>query len=115
MTWDDHEFDNNYADLVSEEQGVSPEEFLTRRMNAYQAYYEFMPLRRSAFPQGPNMKRYRSCQYGRLANFHVLDTRQDRSDQPNGDGEKPMEGKVFDQRATMLGADQESWLISNLL
>jgi len=115
VTWDDHEFDNNYADLVSEEQGVSPEEFLTRRMNAYQAYYEFMPLRRGAFPQGPNMKLYRSCQYGRLANFHVLDTRQYRSDQPNGDGEKPMEGKVFDQNATMLGADQENWLMSNLL
>jgi alkaline phosphatase D len=115
VTWDDHEFDNNYANLVSEEQGVSPEEFLTRRMNAYQAYYEFMPLRRSAFPQGPNMKLYRSCQYGRLAKFHVLDTRQYRTDQPNGDGEKPMEGKVFDQQATMLGADQENWLMSNLL
>lgn len=115
VTWDDHEFDNNYADLVSEEQGVSPEEFLVRRMNAYQAYYEFMPLRRSAFPQGPNMKLYRSCQYGRLANFLVLDTRQYRTDQPNGDGEKPMEGKVFDQKATMLGADQEYWLMSNLL
>lgn len=115
VTWDDHEFDNNYADLVSEEQGVSPEEFLVRRMNAYQAYYEFMPLRRSAFPQGPNMKLYRGCQYGRLANFLVLDTRQYRTDQPNGDGEKPMEGKVFDQKATMLGADQEYWLMSSLL
>lgn len=115
VTWDDHEFDNNYADLVSEEEGISPEEFLIRRMNAYQAYYEFMPLRRSAFPQGPNMTLYRSCGYGRLANFHVLDTRQYRTDQPNGDHQKPMEGKVFDPQATMLGAAQEQWLMKSLL
>ncbi|MCA9079774.1 MAG: alkaline phosphatase D family protein [Planctomycetaceae bacterium] len=115
VTWDDHEFDNNYANLVSEEEGVSPEEFLFRRINAYQAYYEFMPLRRRSFPQGPQMKLYRGCQYGRLANFHVLDTRQYRTDQPNGDHQKPMTGKVFDPQATMLGAEQEQWLMSNLL
>ena len=83
VTWDDHEFDNNYANLVSEQDGISPEKFLARRMNAYQAYYEFMPLRKRSFPQGPHMKLYRDCQYGRLANFHVLDTRQYRTDQPN--------------------------------
>ncbi|MCH2203096.1 MAG: alkaline phosphatase D family protein [Fuerstiella sp.] len=114
VTWDDHEFDNNYANLVSEEDGVSPEEFLVRRMNAYQAYYEFMPLRRSAFPQGPHMTLYRACRFGRLVNFHVLDTRQYRSDQPNGDGLKPMEGKVFDQHATILGDRQESWVMGSL-
>lgn len=115
VTWDDHEFDNNYANLVSEEDGVSPEEFLARRMNAYQAYYEFMPLRRRSFPQGPHMTLYRSCQYGRLANFHVLDTRQYRTDQPNGDHQKPMTGKVFDPQATILGKDQEYWLMTSLL
>ncbi len=115
VTWDDHEFDNNYANLVSEEEGVSPEAFLARRMNAYQAYYEFMPLRRRSFPQGPNMRLYRDCRYGRLANFCVLDTRQYRTDQPNGDGQKPMVDKVFDSQATMLGGNQERWLMSNLL
>ena len=115
VTWDDHEFDNNYANLVSEEEGISPEAFLDRRMNAYQAYYEFMPLRRRSFPQGPHMKLYRSCRYGRLANFHVLDTRQYRTDQPNGDHQKPMIAKALDPRATMLGEKQEHWLMSRLL
>ena len=115
VTWDDHEFDNNYANLVSEAEGISPESFLARRMNAYQAYYEFMPLRRRSFPRGPHMKLYRGCRYGRLANFHVLDTRQYRTDQPNGDHQKPMTGKVFDPRATMLGRKQEHWLMSSLL
>lgn len=114
VTWDDHEFDNNYADLVSEEEGIAPEAFLARRMNAYQAYYEFMPLRRRSFPQGPDMTLYRSCRFGRLADFFVLDTRQYRTDQPNGDHQKPMEGKVFDPQATMLGRAQEKWLMSGL-
>ncbi len=115
VTWDDHEFDNNYAGLVSEEEGVSPEAFLARRMNAYQAYYEFMPLRRRSFPRGPDMTLYRTCRFGRLAAFSMLDTRQYRSDQPNGDHQKPLTGKVFDPRATMLGAKQERWLMGSLL
>ncbi len=115
VTWDDHEFDNNYANLVSEEDGVSPEAFLARRMNAYQAYYEFMPLRRRSFPQGPNMTLYRSCRFGRLAEFSLLDTRQYRTDQPNGDHQKPLKGKVFDPRATILGDRQEHWLMATLL
>lgn len=115
VTWDDHEFDNNYADLVSEEEGISPEVFLARRADAYQAYYEFMPLRRRSFPQGPHMRLYRSCSFGRLANFHVLDTRQYRSDQPNGDHQKPMNENALNPKATMLGAKQENWLTSGLL
>jgi len=115
VTWDDHEFDNNYANLVSEEEGISPEAFLARRMNAYQAYYEFMPLRKRSFPQGPDMKLFRQCKYGRLADFFVLDTRQYRTDQPNGDRQKPMTGKVFDPQATMLGKNQENWLMSGML
>ncbi len=114
VTWDDHEFDNNYANLVSEEEGISPEAFLARRMNAYQAYYEFMPLRRSAFPQGPHMKLYRSVRYGRLADFFVLDTRQYRTDQPNGDGQKPKIGKAIDPNGKLLGDEQEHWLMSGL-
>ena len=115
VTWDDHEFDNNYANLVSEEEGISPEAFLARRMDAYQTYYEFMPLRRRSFPQGPHMTLYRSCPYGRLAGFQVLDTRQYRTDQPNGDHQKPMIAKALDPRATMLGSKQEHWLMSRLL
>jgi len=59
VTWDDHEFDNNYANLVSEEEGVDPAKFLARRANAYQAYYEHMPLRKSCMPTGPDMRLYR--------------------------------------------------------
>ena len=115
VTWDDHEFDNNCASQISEESGVDAAPFLARRANAYQAYYEHMPLRRSAIPRGPDMQLYRAVPFGRLATFFVMDTRQYRSDQPNGDGKKPLQGKVFDPNATVLGARQEGWLASGLL
>jgi alkaline phosphatase D len=115
VTWDDHEFDNNYAARISEEPEVVVEEFLLRRANAYQAYYEHMPLRRPTFPRGPDMKLYRGVPFGRLAEFAVLDTRQFRSDQANGDGLKPLTGEALNPKATMLGNQQEKWLMASLL
>jgi len=114
VVWDDHEFDNNCAGAISEERGVSEAEFLLRRANAYQAYYENMPLRRPTIPSGPDMLLYRTLDFGRLARIEMLDTRQYRSDQPNGDGLKPLTGAVLDPQATMLGEKQEQWLLSEL-
>jgi alkaline phosphatase D len=60
------------------------------------------------------MQLYRGCDYGRLASFHVLDTRQYRTDQPCGDrSSAPCEG-VFDPQATLLGDAQENWLSNRL-
>jgi alkaline phosphatase D len=115
VVWDDHEFDNNCAGDISEESHVSPAEFLLRRANSYQAYYENMPLRRACLPKGADMLLYRDIQFGRLARFEMLDTRQYRTDQPNGDKLKPLEGGVFDPQATMLGSAQEKWLMSELI
>lgn len=114
LTWDDHEFDNNYANAVSEESDISPEAFLKRRANAYQAYYEHMPLRKAAIPKGPNMKLYRSVNFGRLLEFEVMDTRQYRTDQPCGDKSGPLCDQAFDPKATMMGKKQEKWLAKQL-
>ena len=114
LTWDDHEFDNNYANAVSEESGISPADFLLRRANAYQAYYEHMPLRKAAIPRGPDMTLYRKVNFGRLLEFDVLDTRQYRSDQPCGDKSGPLCEDAFDPKTTMMGARQEKWLKKQL-
>jgi len=114
VTWDDHEFDNNCAGDVSEEKNVSSADFLVRRANAYKAYYEHMPLRKSALPKGPDMQIYRNLPYGTLADFCVLDTRQYLSDQPCGDGTKLQCPECFDPQMTMLGAQQEAWLSEQL-
>ncbi|MEM7143490.1 MAG: alkaline phosphatase D family protein [Verrucomicrobiota bacterium] len=115
VTWDDHEFDNNCAADISEEEGIDKIAFLKRRAAAYQAYYEMMPLRASACPMGPDMKLYRRARCGRLADFLVLDTRQYRTDQPNGDRNKPLNEAAFNPNNTMLGRCQRGWLQQSLL
>ncbi len=114
VTWDDHEFDNNYADGISEEKDIDPTAFLARRAAAYQAYYEHMPLRRSSLPKGPDMLLYRSIAFGNLAQFQVLDTRQYRTDQPCGDGNKPQCPEALAPEGTLLGHEQRDWLFRNL-
>lgn len=115
VTWDDHEFDNNCAGDISEESQVDPVEFLLRRANAYQAYYEMMPLRAGSLPQGPQMQLYRQASFGRLADFFVLDTRQYRSDQPNGDKKSPINDAALMRKNTLLGSRQRHWLQSGLI
>ena len=109
LTWDDHEVDNNYAGDVPEDKQTR-QEFLERRAGAYQAYYEHMPLRISSLPHGSKMQLYRSVPFGNLAAFTMLDTRQFRTDQPCGDGTKPICEGVHDPKGTMMGEVQEAWL-----
>ena len=114
VTPDDHEVDNNYANAISEELNVKPEDFLIRRAAAYQAYYEHQPLRRMSVPKGPDMLLYRRVPWGRLADFHILDTRQYRSDQPCGDGNKPPCPESLAPSQTIMGTAQRDWLFDGL-
>jgi alkaline phosphatase D len=115
VVWDDHEVENNYADSIAEDAGVDPVDFLLRRANAYQAYYENMPLRRRSLPRGPNLQLYRKFAFGRLAEFFALDTRQYRTDQPNGDGKKPLNAAAKSPKNSLLGSTQRNWLEGALL
>jgi alkaline phosphatase D len=120
VTWDDHEFDNNYANDIQEDQRqgklrTDPVAFLYQRADAYRAYYEFMPLRPTSLPKGPDMTLYRKASFGSLADFFVLDTRQYRTDQPNGDGLKPLNDQALDPKNSLLGKTQRGWLDSDLL
>ena len=106
--FDDHEVANNWADEVP----AKPEPaFLARRAAALRAYYENMPLRRSAVPRGIDMQLYRRARWGGLATFHMLDTRQYRTDQPCGDEFRTDCAQRFDPAATLTGAEQERWLL----
>jgi alkaline phosphatase D len=115
VTWDDHEVDNNYAADISEHADVSVEDLLWRRANAYQAYYEMMPLRPRSLPRGPHMQLYRHAPFGRLADFFVLDTRQYRSDQPNSDRRSTLNDEALNAKNSLLGPQQRDWLQSRLL
>jgi len=115
VTWDDHEFDNNYANDISEEAGIDPVAFLERRANAYQAFYEMMPVRRACLPAGSDMKLYRRSSYGQLAELLVLDTRQYRTDQPNNDRRSPLNDAALNPANSMLGRRQKNWLCQKLI
>lgn len=114
VTPDDHEVEDNFASAIAGHGKVSPEDFLKRRAAAYQAYYEHMPLRAPAVPSGPDMKLYRRVGFGRLAEFFVLDTRQYRTDQPCGDGNKAPCGGELEPTATLMGEAQRDWLFTGL-
>ncbi|MEQ3550082.1 alkaline phosphatase D family protein [Pseudonocardia nematodicida] len=94
VVWDDHELVNNWA---GGDRDRSPD----RRAAAFRAYYEHMPLRRSSVPRGIDMRLYRRLEWGSLARFHMLDTRQYRDPQESG----------ADRDRSITGADQERWLL----
>src|SRR5262245_9208813 len=56
VTWDDHEFDNNYANDIQEERRGAPKadpvDFLVQRAAAYQASYEMIPRGTRSLPRG---------------------------------------------------------------
>lgn len=119
--WDDHEVENNYAG----DQGVGDAgRFLARRMAAWQAFYENMPLRPKALAGSSNggLQIYRSLQWGRLARLHLLDGRQYRSIQAcrtAGEADKgslrPAEcAALADGTRSLLGWGQEQWLYRQL-
>jgi len=113
VTWDDHEVSNNYAADI-QEKGQPRAEFLERRASAYLAFYEHMPLRRAAIPKGSSMALYRRYDFGDLMRLYMLDTRQYRSDQACGDGNKPTCAEIEDASRTLLGTAQEAWLAKEL-
>lgn len=113
VVWDDHEVDNNYAGLTAED-NAPKDEFAKRQAQAYQAYYEHMPLRRSVLRANKRVEIYRRLNFGGLASFSMLDTRQYRSDQPCGDGGKPACPESLDPKQTIMGSAQEQWLMQGL-
>lgn len=113
VTPDDHEVANNYASFTSAKNDPV-EVFSRRRAAAYHAYYEHQPLRASSVPKDAFIQLYRQFQYGDLAAFYVLDTRQYRSDQACDDGTKALCEAAVDPTRTMMGDTQERWFFSGL-
>jgi alkaline phosphatase D len=118
LTWDDHEVDNDYA-ADRPEDGMERRPFLTRRTAAYRAYYEHMPMPPRMQPLGLSMRIYTQLDWGALARFYVLDTRQYRSWQAcprpkrrGGSNTIDIEQctRIGAPGRSMLGRAQERWL-----
>jgi alkaline phosphatase D len=105
VTLDDHDVQDNWA-AETEPTGGTPENLLRRRAAAFRAAYENLPLRHTSLPRGPGMVMHRRLDYGRIAAIQVLDERQFRS---------PLDiGAREDAARTMLGSEQERWLLDGL-
>jgi len=113
VTWDDHEVDDNYANAIAVDE-QTPKQLLIRRAAAYQAFYEFMPIRLPSGRQGASMQIYRPLQFGTLMDMIILDTRQYRNDQACGDGMKPSCDQHREPNRTLLGEAQKDWLFKRL-
>lgn len=115
VTWDDHEVDNNYAGFIGENRFESREQVRQRRAAGYQAWFEHQPVRVPRPDSWANLTIQRTSKWGTLARLWVLDTRQYRTDQPCGDGADPVPcGDWGNPDHTLLGTDQEHWLIDGL-
>ncbi|HSW19624.1 MAG TPA: alkaline phosphatase D family protein [Ramlibacter sp.] len=124
VSWDDHEVQNDYAGVYAGDDrplGLNAAaDFLARRDAAYQAYYEHMPLRASAYARGisgAEVRLYTRYRFGQLADLLMLDSRQYRDPQACGHERRPAAmidaggcDALRDPARTMLGAAQERWL-----
>ncbi|MBK6472699.1 MAG: alkaline phosphatase D family protein [Betaproteobacteria bacterium] len=115
LVWDDHEVDNDYAGLVGQDLQF---DFAVQRAAAYRAYWEFMPLPKSARPRDGAMRMHGRLDWGRLARVHLVDDRQFRDVQacprPGKAGSNTVDvtdcPTLRDPKRTLLGAAQEAWL-----
>ena len=130
VTWDDHEVENDYAAAHGRSDPVA---FAAQRAAAYQAFYENMPLPASALVRGIGglgsadaVRVTQRFEFGRLASFHLLDTRQFRDLQACREetdaGASANKGTVRptdcpalqDPTRSLLGQAQERWLSDGL-
>lgn len=123
VTWDDHEVQNDYAELHAGFSGAPVPDFAERRRSAYQAFYENMPVRYADFAQllkrqGDQVQVYGSIPFGQLATLYNLDNRQYRHRQACTPGDRSGGGRInpdhcellSQKNRTLLGAQQEEWL-----
>ena len=107
-TLDDHETTNDaWSDGAQNHQSPAEGDYITRRNDAYQAYFEWMPIRPSV--TSPTETRfYRSLRFGKLVDLTMMDLRQYRSQQPT------TYAAAQSSARTMTGADQFAWLQAQL-
>jgi alkaline phosphatase D len=116
--WDDHEVEDNHADGQPSSAQKDPNKtnlkdyprrvpYLTRRMNGYQAFFNYMP--RTRF-KGDRDRIYEDYRLGKNVDLLLTDERQYRDQQPCDD--EILGGPCADAESprTLLGAKQKEWL-----
>jgi alkaline phosphatase D len=118
--WDDHEVEDNYADGLAsshDQPGLTNNGFprrlsiQERRVNAYQAYFNYMPRLRF---DGDRDRIYEHVRIGKLIDLILTDERQYRDQQPCNDGQLVPCPDEQNPNRTMLGAKQKAWFKQTL-
>lgn len=103
MVWDDHEIYNDWdrTTLIRDAR---------RAADAMRAWFEYQPV----WPVD-GTRIHRSLQWGSLAGLHLLDSRQYRDEGVDTLlGLGVLTDAIADERRTMLGVEQRSWLLDGL-
>ncbi|QLE84362.1 alkaline phosphatase [Shewanella sp. Scap07] len=122
--WDDHEVCNDAWLDGAENHNEGEGDYQSRKSQALQAYFEWLPIR--PWQEGNHQEIYRSFSFGDLVDLHMLDTRllgrdkqldyADYLDPNTGAIDAARFGQdVTSNDRTMLGAEQLQWLQAQLL
>ncbi|MDC1150268.1 alkaline phosphatase D family protein [Gammaproteobacteria bacterium] len=118
VVWDDHEFTNDTWKSGAQNHSRDEGNFLSRKINALKAYYEWMPIRES----GNKTNIWRSFEVGNLFQLLMLDTRLISRDKQLDINDFYTDG-VFDYESykkalkkprKLLGNKQFSWIKNTL-
>lgn len=119
VTWDDHDVQNDYAgDYPADNDGQAA--FLARRVAAYKAYFEHLPISPRMAPQGAHLPIHQHFAWGQLADLWTLDNRQYRDRQacsrPDRAGGRVLGAcdQLADPARSLWGHPQEAWLAQGL-
>ncbi len=108
--WDDHETANDAWMNGAENHTPATEgPFATRKANAKQAYFEWLPIRQQTSSTDP-YQIFRKLTYGNLVDFIMLDTRLHGRDIQSGTSGST----VTATSRQLLGTDQFTWLGNRL-
>lgn len=122
--WDDHEITNDAWTDGAENHQPNEGDYQLRKLNALQAYYEWMPIRPLVVDQQQSLSR--SFAFGDLVDLHMLDTRiegrnlqleyKHYTDEKTGVFDtKRFVGDLTHPNRTLLGQTQQQWLQTQLL
>ncbi|CAO1615251.1 unnamed protein product [Parajaminaea phylloscopi] len=118
--WDDHEVaDNSWkagtADSNNTAQGtINGTTFTARKRAAVRAYFEYTPIRQ--VDTTDDLRIWRSFQYGKLADIHMLDTRNYERDITDVYYNTAQVAAISnDTQRSLMGGKQEAWFYDELV
>ncbi|KQE92924.1 alkaline phosphatase D family protein [Acinetobacter lactucae] len=121
VIWDDHELANDTWRDGAENHQDNEGSFSTRKLEALQAYFEWMPIRPVSSTDHLNI--YRQFNFGSLVQLTMLDTRIIARDKQleykdymtaSGLDAQKFQTDLTDPKRTLMGYTQRDWLVDKL-